>query len=79
MTDPYPARCARRPPPFRGRGKKASEQRHQESERRRGGAGLRHDLMQAAAAKPAMGQMAVDGLNAERQRAGGAKTLHFRQ
>jgi hypothetical protein len=43
-----------------------SQQRHQKSKRCWGGPGLRHDLMQPAAAKAALRQMTVDGLHAER-------------
>ena len=55
------------------------QQRHEESERRRHGACLRHDLMQRAAGEPTLGQVAVDGDKAEGNGASGAKTLHFRQ
>ena len=67
-------------PSLRESGKRQPpQQRHEEFERRRRGACLRHDLMQRAAGEPALGQMTVDGGEAEGKGAGGAKTLHFRQ
>jgi hypothetical protein len=62
-----------------GREGDTSQQRRQESERRRRGACLRDDFMQRAAGKPAMRQMAVDGGKPERNGGNGANPFHFRQ
>jgi hypothetical protein len=62
-----------------GRGRNAGKQRHEETEGRRGGALIGHDLVQRAAGEAALRQVTVDGGKAEGDRFCRPKPLHFGQ
>ena len=67
------------PLPARGRGTKASQQRHYETEGGRSGACFGHDLMQSATGETALRQASVNGGKAEREGFGSPKPLHLGQ